>query len=80
MHRSQLKDAPDCLPELRMFAGKRILPVLAGSVVKPLTPQLLTAEQLVQQWRAAGISLLLPSGAGLGFDDDCLQGAPFDAA
>ena len=79
MRRSQLKDAPDCPPELRMFAGKRIVSVLAGSIVKPLTPQL-TAEQMVQQWRAAGISLLLPSGAGLGFDDGCLQGAPFDAA
>ena len=29
---------------------------------------------------AAGISLLLPSGDALGFDDGCLQGAPFDVA
>ena len=80
VRRSELKDAPDCPPELRMFAGKRIVSVLAGGIIKPLTPQL-TAEQLVQQWRAAGIALLLPSRAGLGFHDDgCLQGAPFDAA
>ena len=61
-----------------MFAGKRIIPVLAGRIIKPLARNI-TAEQLVAEWRAAGISLLLPSGAGLGFRDGCFQAAPFDA-
>ena len=77
--RSELKDKLDCPPELRMFAGKRIIPVLAGRIIKPLDKSI-TAEQLVAEWRAAGISLLLPSGAGLGFHDGCFQAAPFDTA
>jgi hypothetical protein len=62
-----------------MFAGKRIIPVLAGRIIKPVTKGS-TAEGLVHEWRDAGISLLLPSGDGLGFHDGCFQGAPFDAA
>ena len=76
--RSDVKDASDCPPKLRMFAGKRIIPVLAGRIVKPLNKGL-TAEELVAEWRAAGISLLLLSSEGLGFHDGCFQGAAFDA-
>ena len=70
---------PDCPPELRVFAGKRILPVLAGRIIRPVST-VCTAEHLVAVWRAAGISVLLPSGDGLGFHDGCFQGAPLDAA
>jgi hypothetical protein len=76
--RSAVKDAADCPPELRMFAGKRIIPVLAGRIIKPPNKGV-TAEELVAEWRVAGISLLLPSGDGRGFHDGCFQGAAFDA-
>ena len=76
--RSKLKDAPDCPAEMRMFAGKRIIPVLAGRIIKPLSSGW-TAEELTEEWRAAGVVLLLPSGQGLGFQDGCFQGAPFGA-
>lgn len=55
------------------------MPVLAGRIIKPLAKSI-TAEQLVADWRVAGISLvLLTSGAGLSFHDGCFQAAPFDA-
>lgn len=75
---SALKDAPDCPPELRIFTGRRIMPVLAGRIIKPIDGDW-TVEEMVEEWQAAGIRLLLPNGKNLGFQDGCFQGAPFDA-
>lgn len=44
--RRALKDAPSCPHELRMFAGRRLIPVLAGRVIEPLSGDV-TREALV---------------------------------
>lgn len=54
------------------------MPVLAGRIIKPIDGDW-TAEEMVEEWQAAGIRLLLPNGKNLGFQDGCFQGAPFDA-
>lgn len=62
--RSHWKDRPDCPTELRQFAGKRIIPVLAGRVVKSMDG--LSQEYLEADWRHAGVSLYLPNGDAYG--------------
>lgn len=62
------KDAPDCPPELRVFAGRRIVPVLAGRIFKPISKTYTTAA-FMAALRREGVSLLLPNGSGLNFVD-----------
>ena len=74
--RSARKDAPNCPPELRVFAGRLVMPVLAGRIIKPIAASY-TTDAFLTELRSAGVSLLLPSGSGLGFGDACFQAAPF---
>ena len=73
---SALKDSPECPDALRVFTGRRVVPVLAGRIIRPMAEKL-SPQQLVEEWREASVSLLLPGGDALAFGDACFQGAPF---
>ena len=59
-----LKDSPDCPPELKIFAGKQVWGALAGRIVKPVDRKAISAEALCDLWNTLGYTVLLPSGDG----------------
>lgn len=60
-----LKDAPDCPPELRVFAGKQVRGALAGRAIKPFDRKELPSAALCEVWKKEGFTVLLPSGDGV---------------
>lgn len=65
---------PDAPAELR---GLRLVGVLAGGVVRPDYTDVHSAQELAEEWAAAGVALLLPNAmGGLDFGDECLKSAP----
>ena len=66
---NSVKDAAGCPQELCVFAGKQVYGVLCGRSIQlkqaPPTRFASTAA-LVEDWKAHGYKLLLPSGAALG--------------
>lgn len=68
--RRELNDRPDCPPELKVFAGKRVIGALAGRVIKPIDKSF-APKTLAELWKKMGYVVLLPSGEGLGWESSC---------
>jgi hypothetical protein len=64
------KDRPDCPPELKIFAGKRVIGALAGRVIKPADKSI-SPKELAGLWKDMGYVVLLPSGEGLCWESSC---------
>ena len=67
----ELKDSPDCPPQLKIFAGKQVRGALAGRIIKPVDSKVISSENLCDEWQEAGYTVLLPSGDGLGWKSSC---------
>jgi hypothetical protein len=66
-----LKDRPDCPPELKMFAGKKVFGALAGRIIKSVVNPQVSSQTLCAQWEQQGFTVLLPSGDGLSWMSSC---------
>ena len=66
-----LKDSPDCPPQLKIFAGKQVRGALAGRIIKPVDRKVMSSKDLCDVWEKAGYTVLLPSGDGLGWKSSC---------
>jgi hypothetical protein len=67
----ELKDSPDCPPQLKIFAGKQVRGALAGRIIKPMDRKVMSSKDLCDLWKKAGYTVLLPSGDGLGWKSSC---------
>jgi len=67
----ELKDSPDCPPQLKIFAGKQVRGALAGRIIKPMDRKVMSSKDLCDVWKKAGYTVLLPSGDGLGWKSSC---------
>ena len=67
----ELKDSPDCPPELKIFTGKQVRGALAGRIIKPVDKTSISSHKLCELWKKAGYTVLLPSRDGLGWKSSC---------
>ena len=76
---NSVKDAPWCPPELCVFNGKHVYGVLCGRSVqlKQSPSRFASPEALVEEWKARGYKLLLPSGTALASGDSLFSASEF---
>ena len=62
-----------CPPELKIFAGKRVISALAGRMARIIKPidNSMSPKQLAELWKKMGYVVLLPSGEGMCWESSC---------